>query len=118
MLVRKLIFAALRMHCVKGQFVLVTGSTRGIVFAIARALHAAGATVGIRVNAISPGLIETDTSAVLPEKTRQSVPIALGRFGLGRFGRADEVAAAVMLPLFTGADCITGLILGVNGGLS
>src|SRR5690606_30068145 len=50
------------------------------------------ASRNITVNAIAPGFIETEMTAVLGEETRQAI---LATIPLGRFGRADEVASLV-----------------------
>lgn len=72
------------------------------------------ATCGIRVNAVSPGLIETDLHA------RAGAPDRLIRLSVGvpmaRSGSAEEVADAVLWLLSPAASYITGVILPVSGG--
>lgn len=69
---------------------------------------------GITVNSVAPGFIETDMTAELDEAQRtalsQNIP-------LGRMGRADEVAAAVVYLASKQAGYITGATLHINGGL-
>ena len=69
---------------------------------------------GITVNAVSPGFIDTDFIRDLPEEQsreyRQSVP-------LKRFGRPEEIAAAVLFLASREASYITGATLEVTGGL-
>ena len=68
----------------------------------------------ITVNAVAPGFIETDMTAglkdELKEKMRQQVP-------LGRFGKAEDVAAAVRFLASDEAGYITGHTIDVNGGM-
>ena len=72
------------------------------------------ATRGIRVNAVSPGLIQTDLHA------RAGLPDRLTRLAggvpMGRVGTAKEVASAVLWLLSPEASYITGVILPVSGG--
>ena len=68
----------------------------------------------ITVNAVTPGFIETDMTAVLKEEVRQKM---LASIPLGRFGKAEDVAAAVRFLASEEAAYITGSILRVNGGM-
>ncbi len=72
------------------------------------------ATRGITVNLVAPGFIETDMTAVLPEKIKERL---LGEIPLGRMGQPQEVAAAVAFLASEDASYITGHTLHVNGGL-
>jgi 3-oxoacyl-[acyl-carrier protein] reductase len=68
----------------------------------------------IRVNAVSPGFIETEAyagwDATEQRRWREQIP-------LGRFGRPDEVAEAVSFLVSERAAYISGAVLHVHGGL-
>ncbi|MBI5845838.1 MAG: 3-oxoacyl-[acyl-carrier-protein] reductase [Deltaproteobacteria bacterium] len=68
----------------------------------------------IRVNAVAPGFIETDMTAVLPDKVKDQF---ISQTPAKRMGTAEEVADAVMFLAGDQASFITGHILSVNGGL-
>jgi 3-oxoacyl-[acyl-carrier protein] reductase len=68
----------------------------------------------ITVNAVAPGFIETDMTAVLKDDVKASI---LGTIPLKRFGRAEDVAAAVRFLCSEEAGYITGHVLDVNGGM-
>ncbi len=68
----------------------------------------------ILVNAVAPGLIETDMSASMPSDAREHL---LQQVPLKRAGRAREVAEAVRFLAGDGATYITGQTIHVNGGL-
>jgi 3-oxoacyl-[acyl-carrier protein] reductase len=68
----------------------------------------------ITVNAIAPGFIETDMTAVLPEELKTA---SLSRIPLKRFGTAEDVAGAVRFLASEEASYITGAVLDVNGGM-
>jgi 3-oxoacyl-[acyl-carrier protein] reductase len=72
------------------------------------------ASRNITVNAIAPGFVETDMTAVLPEKVREGM---LTGIPLQRFGQPEDIAAAVRFLASDGASYITGHVLDVNGGL-
>jgi NAD(P)-dependent dehydrogenase (short-subunit alcohol dehydrogenase family) len=72
------------------------------------------ATRGIRVNAVSPGLIQTDlhARAGLPDRLTRLV----GGVPMGRVGTTDEVATAVLWLLSPEASYITGVTVPISGG--
>ena len=82
----------------------------GFTKSIAREL----APRGITVNAIAPGFIETDMTAVLDDKVREEV---LGRVPLGRFGSSDDIAHAAGFLAMEPTGYVTGQVLTVDGGM-
>ena len=69
---------------------------------------------GITVNAVAPGFIETDMTADLPDTAKQGI---FDQTPLGRIGRPEEVAAAVVFLASEEASYITGQVVRVNGGM-
>ncbi len=72
------------------------------------------ASRGITVNAVAPGLIETDMTAVLSEEIRKNI---LGKIPLGSLGQPDDIASAVAFLASAEAKYITGQVLAVDGGM-
>jgi 3-oxoacyl-[acyl-carrier protein] reductase len=72
------------------------------------------ASRNVTVNAVAPGFIDTDMTAVLSDDIRQAL---LGRIPLKRLGKAEDVAAAVRFLASEEAGYITGHVLDVNGGM-
>ncbi len=72
------------------------------------------ASRGITVNAITPGFIETDMTAVLSDDVKEKM---LNVIPLKRFGKAEDIASAVGFLASEGAGYITGHVLKVNGGM-
>jgi 3-oxoacyl-[acyl-carrier protein] reductase len=68
----------------------------------------------ILVNAVAPGLIDTDMSAQIPDAARQAL---LAQIPLARIGTAREVAEVVGFLAGDGASYVTGQVFHVNGGL-
>ncbi|MCL2335802.1 MAG: 3-oxoacyl-[acyl-carrier-protein] reductase [Firmicutes bacterium] len=69
---------------------------------------------GITVNAVAPGYIETEMTALLPEDNKNAL---LGQVALGRLGKPEEVAAAVAFLAGGAAGYITGQVIVVDGGM-
>ncbi|MGZ5004486.1 MAG: 3-oxoacyl-[acyl-carrier-protein] reductase [Chthoniobacterales bacterium] len=82
----------------------------GFTKSIAREL----ASRGITVNAVAPGLIETDMTAVLSEEIRKNI---LSKVPLGSLGQPDDIASAVAFLASSEAKYITGQVLAVDGGM-
>ncbi len=72
------------------------------------------ASRNITVNAVAPGYIETDMTASLSDKAKDAL---IGRIPLGRIGKSDEVAGAVVFLASEAAAYITGQVIHVNGGM-
>jgi 3-oxoacyl-[acyl-carrier protein] reductase len=84
------------------------------VIGLTRALALELASRNITVNAVAPGFIATDMTAVLSEKTVEQLA---ARIPLGRLGSPADVAAAVVFLASEEAGYITGQVLSVNGGM-
>jgi len=72
------------------------------------------ASRNITVNAVAPGFIETDMTAALSADLKNNM---LAHIPLKRFGRAEDIAAAVRFLASEEAGYITGHVLNVNGGM-
>src|SRR5580704_6646740 len=81
---------------------------------LTKALAQEMASRAITVNAVAPGYIATDMTAVLSEEVRQKI---LSAVPLGRMGRPEDIAAAVKFLASEDAAYITGQVLAVNGGM-
>ena len=83
------------------------------VIGLTKALAKELAPSGITVNAIAPGLIETNMNSNI---SVEDLNAFVEDIPLGRMGSADEVAAASLFLASDAADYITGQVLGINGG--
>jgi 3-oxoacyl-[acyl-carrier protein] reductase len=72
------------------------------------------ASRGITVNALAPGFIETDMTAVLNEELRKGL---LAKIPLNCFGQADDIASAALFLAASSGRYITGQVLVVDGGM-
>jgi len=93
---------------------VVYSSSKAALLGLTRSLAREYASRGITVNAVSPGFIETDMTADLPDAAKQGI---VDQTPLGRMGRPEEVAAAVVFLASEEAGYITGQVVRVNGGM-
>ncbi|MFO7665452.1 MAG: 3-oxoacyl-[acyl-carrier-protein] reductase [Desulfobacterales bacterium] len=82
----------------------------GFTKAVAKEL----ASRGITSNAVAPGFVETDMTASLSEKVKESM---INQIPLGRAGKPEDVAAAVVFLASESAAYITGQVIHVSGGM-
>ena len=90
-------------------------ASKGAILAFTRSLAAELGGKGIRVNAVAPGFIETDMTAVLPRDIKRR---NLERILLKRFGSAAEVASVVAFLASDESAYIVGQTIVVDGGLT
>lgn len=89
------------------------GPSKAAVNALTKSLARELAPFGITVNAVAPHAIETEMTAEWTEDKRRAM---ISQIPLGRMGKPEEVAAAVVFLASPEASFITGEILDVNGG--
>ncbi len=92
------------------------GLTKTLAREAAKQLQKEGKTdgLGVTVNCVAPGFIETDMLATVPEKVLDSIR---GQIPLGRLGRPEEVARVVHFLCADASSYITGAVWPVNGGM-
>jgi len=89
------------------------GPSKAGVDALTKTLARQLAPYGINVNAVSPHAIETEMSAQWSQERRKEI---IASIPLGRLGKPEDVAEAVLFLVLDEASFITGEILDVNGG--
>ena len=89
-------------------------STKAGMIGFARALARESAALGITVNAVAPGYIDTDMIAPGSQEWREAT---IAEIPVGRLGTGQDVAHCVVFLAAEHADYITGSVLAVNGGL-
>jgi 3-oxoacyl-[acyl-carrier protein] reductase len=89
-------------------------ATKGAVISFTKALAKEVGPSCIRVNCVSPGMIDTEMNSAVSDEARESIA---GDTPLCRTGRPEEVAAVISFLASDEAGFMTGQVLGVNGGL-
>ncbi len=89
-------------------------ATKGAVISLTETLARELARKGITVNAVAPGFIETDMVSGMPEAALNQVKAMTP---MGRLGKPEEIAEAVVFLASPRASYVTGQVLGVNGGM-
>ena len=92
----------------------VYGGSKAALIGIVKSLAKELAPKNIRVNAVAPGLIDTDMTKLLPHEKYQE---RLDSVAMGRAGSADDVANAIAFLASDLSSYITGQVLGVDGGM-
>ena len=78
-----------------------------------KALAQEGAARGITVNAVAPGYVDTDMVRAVPPEVLAKI---VAKIPVGRLGKPEDIARAVLFLVADDADFITGATLSVNGG--
>jgi 3-oxoacyl-[acyl-carrier protein] reductase len=94
----------------QANYVAAKAGLIGLTKSLARELSSRNITV----NAVAPGFITTDMTAVLSEELKKKM---LENIPLARFGASEDIAEAVKFLASDGAGYITGQVLDVNGGM-
>jgi len=89
-------------------------SSKAGIIGLTKALAREVAGRNVTVNAVAPGFIETDMTAKLPQEVKDAMA---AQIALKRFGKPEDVAAAVKFLASDDAAYITGNVINVNGGM-
>ncbi|MBL9201615.1 MAG: SDR family oxidoreductase [Opitutaceae bacterium] len=104
--------ASISAHGAGGWMGADYAASKAALVSMTKSLALEAARFGIRCNAVSPGLVETDMTAALTEENRAAL-----RIPLGRLARPEEVAGVVAFLLSEDSSYLTGQVLHADGGL-
>lgn len=90
-------------------------ATKGAVISFTKSAAKELAPLGIRVNAVAPGIVKTERFAELYESDGAKIDQRIGRIALGRLGTPEDIAHACVFLASDRASYISGQILGVDG---
>ena len=90
-------------------------ATKGAIISFTKSAAKELAPMGIRVNAVAPGIVKTERFAELYESDGAKIDQRIGRIALGRLGAPEDIANACSFLASDRASYISGQILGVDG---
>jgi len=90
-------------------------ATKGAVISLTKSAAKELASSGIRVNAVAPGIIQTERFAELYEDNEDKIDARIQKIALGRLGVPEDIANACSFLASDRASYISGQILGVDG---
>ena len=90
-------------------------ATKGAIISMTKSAAKELAAQGIRVNAVAPGIVQTERFAELYESDGNKIDERIQRIALGRLGTPEDIAYACAFLASDRANYISGQILGVDG---
>ena len=90
-------------------------ASKGAVISLTKSASKELASLGIRVNAVAPGIIKTERFVELYEANGEQIDTRIRKIALGRLGTPEDVADACSFLASDRASYISGQILGVDG---
>lgn len=90
-------------------------ATKGAIISFTKSAAKELASLGIRVNAVAPGIVKTERFAELYEQSGEKIDARIQRIALGRLGTPEDIANACSFLASNRASYISGQILGVDG---
>ena len=90
-------------------------ATKGAIMSFTKSAAKELAPLGIRVNAVAPGIVKTERFSELYEESGEKIDTRIRKIALGRLGTAEDVANACAFLASDRASYISGQILGVDG---
>lgn len=90
-------------------------ATKGAIISFTKSAAKELAPLGIRVNAVAPGIVKTERFAELYEQSGEKIDARIQRIALGRLGTPEDIAHACAFLGSDRATYISGQILGVDG---
>lgn len=90
-------------------------ATKGAIMSFTKSAAKELAHIGIRVNAVAPGIVKTERFAELYEQSGEKIDARIQRIALGRLGTPEDIANACSFLASDRASYISGQILGVDG---
>lgn len=90
-------------------------ATKGAIMAFTKSAAKELAPLGIRVNAVAPGIVKTERFSELYEESGEKIDTRIQKIALGRLGTPEDVANACVFLASNRSSYISGQILGVDG---